>query len=127
MLQQQYKHIVLFHMRNYMIRRYSTKALLVELFQKLRAHFVGLAGGSEECSEFLLGRGSATTSGVEGFFTPDGVQIAHMFLWRAEGPNYVVDMVNHFLVRAAFVTYLQPSTVRSIWIWFRVSVRTGLR
>lgn len=70
----------------------------MELFQKLRANFVGLTGGSEECSAFLLGRGSAATSGVEGFFTPDGVQIAHMFLWRAKGPKHVVDMINHFLV-----------------------------
>lgn len=78
--------------------RYSTKLLLVELFKQLRAHFISHTGGSEECSKFFLGRGSAATSGVEGFYTVDGIQIAHMFLWRAEGPKDVVEMINHFLV-----------------------------
>lgn len=55
----------------------------MERLQKLRANFVVHAEGSEECSNVLTGRGSAATLDLEGFYTPDGVQNAHMFLWRA--------------------------------------------
>lgn len=78
--------------------RYSTRASLVELLQKLRAQFVSQTGGSEECSKIFSEQGSAATSGVEGFYTPDGNQTAHMFLSQAEGAKDVVEMVNHFLV-----------------------------
>lgn len=40
-----------------------------------------------------MGRGSAATTGVEGYYTPDGVQISHMFLLRPEGPVDVADML----------------------------------
>lgn len=48
--------------------------------------------------EIFLGRGSAATSNVEGLHTTDGIQVAHMFFWRAEGAKDVVEMVKHLLV-----------------------------
>lgn len=91
--------------------RYTTKAMLVKLFQELRAHSVKQAGGSEACSKFFLGRGSSATSGVEGFYTPDGIQNAHLFLWRAEGPKDVVEICNHFLVSTLQI-FLKVATLR---------------
>ena len=70
----------------------------MKLLQDLRWHFVQQNVGNEECSKYFLGRGSAATSGVEGFYTSDGNQTAHSLLWRAEGPNDVTEMANHFLV-----------------------------
>lgn len=45
-----------------------------------------------ECSKALLGRGYSATTGVEGFYARDGVQIMHMFLLRPEGAVDVADM-----------------------------------
>ncbi|CAM9496574.1 unnamed protein product, partial [Laminaria digitata] len=94
--------------------QFSTKALLVELLQKLRAHFIARAGGSEECSMFLSARGSAATSGLVGFYAPNGIQTAHVFLPRADGPNDVVEMMNHFLVPPVVLVTDTPCAVRPI-------------
>lgn len=70
-----------------------------EMFTRLHQKAVKDTGGSVECSKVLMGRGSAATTGVEGFYSvPDGVQIGHMFLLRPEGPGDVGDMFLHFKV-----------------------------
>lgn len=56
--------------------RYATKQMLVDLFKKLRTHFISRTGGSEEFSNFSSGCGSTATPGVEGFYTADGSQTA---------------------------------------------------
>ena len=64
-----------------------------DLFTRLHEKAVRETGGSVECSKALMGRGSAATTGVEGFYSvADGVQIMHMFLLRPEGPGDVADM-----------------------------------
>lgn len=69
-------------------------AKMKDLFMRLHEKAVKETGGSVECSKALMGRGSAATTGVEGFYSiADGVQIMHMFLLRPEGPGDVADML----------------------------------
>lgn len=73
--------------------RPDTKDKMLKLFQRLHEKAVKDGGGSVECAKALMGRGSAATTGVEGFYSvSDGVQIMHMFLLRPEGPGDVGDM-----------------------------------
>lgn len=62
------------------------------MFGQLHARSIIEKGGSVECSKALLGRGYSATTGVEGFYARDGVQIMHMFLLRPEGAVDVADM-----------------------------------
>lgn len=73
--------------------RPETVPLMRDLFTRLYEKALKDTGGSVECSKALMGRGSAATTGVEGFYSvSDGVQIMHMFLLRPEGPVDVADM-----------------------------------
>lgn len=73
----------------------------MDLFKQLRSYFISYTGGSKECHNLFLGRKSAVTSSVEGFYTADGIQIEHMFLWRAKSPKDAVKMGNYLPVRWA--------------------------
>lgn len=69
-------------------------SLMQDLFQRLHDKAIRETGGSVECAKMLMGRGSAATTGVEGFYSiADGVQIMHMFLLRPEGPGDVAAML----------------------------------
>ena len=77
---------------------------MIGLFQRLHARGFEERGGSVECSKVLMGRGSSATTGVEGFYVPGGVQMAHMFLLRPEGVGDVADMLLHFKVSFGYTS-----------------------
>lgn len=67
---------------------------MLDLFTRLHEKAIRDGGGSVECSKALMGRGSAATTGVEGYYSlDDGVTISYMMLLRPEGVREVVDMM----------------------------------
>lgn len=78
----------------YPLVRPDNATLMHDLFKRLYDKAIKETGGSVEWSKALMGRGSAGTTVVEGFYSiADGVQIMHMFLLRPEGPGDVADML----------------------------------
>ena len=68
--------------------RYSTKVLMKNLFKSVAEHWREKHFGKGDCAKWFVERGGElVSSGVEGGYTPDGVQHAHLFMLRAESPT----------------------------------------
>lgn len=76
--------------------------LLIELFKKVEKLWRESNHGKEDCSKFFMERGAwLVSSGVEGGYSPDGVQTCHMFMLRAESPSDLAVLLLHHVVSAA--------------------------
>lgn len=81
--------------------RYSTKALMQELFKDVAKHWRETNIGQQDCAKFFVDRGGVlVSSGVEGGYTPDGIMTCHMFMLRAESASDLAVLLLHHLVSA---------------------------
>ena len=70
---------------------------------------------------FVGGENFATT-GVEGFFAPDGVMVGNIFLLTAESPADVVDGLRHLRVRRSCMSSFRCSVcIHSADVYLTVS------
>ncbi|CAB1105581.1 unnamed protein product [Ectocarpus sp. CCAP 1310/34] len=78
------------------ISRYPNRVLLIELFKTVEKLWRESNHGKEDCSKFFMERGAwLVSSGVEGGYSPDGVQTCHMFMLRAESPTDLAVLLLH--------------------------------
>ena len=75
------------------VHRYSNRGLVRDSFERLHAKSARDNGDNVECAKALVCRGPSATTGVEGYYAPDGTQTSRSLLFRPGGGEDVVNML----------------------------------